>query len=170
MYKPTEIKTESKRNRAMPTKIAKDLHRRPGGAVRISMPAKVANDLDTFKKGVVAFAEQLGCPECFSGFDCTFESERDFIIDERLNVAAPPFKMGQEFSRGTKREVTVQMAPANEFSLEWILGRIDILGKNLGSHWEQGGLALCCSGFDVTFGREVEYLLDGGGNLNRAGR
>ena len=65
----------------MATKIKGDLQTWPGGAVRISMSAKVANDLDTFKKGVAAFAERLGCPECFSGFDCTFESERDFVID-----------------------------------------------------------------------------------------
>ena len=73
----------------MAQKIKGDLQRWPGGAVRVSMPAKVANDLDTFKKGVAAFAERLGCPECFSGFDCTFESERDFVMAGHRPVAPP---------------------------------------------------------------------------------
>lgn len=155
----------------MAQKIVKDAYRRPGGAIRVSMPAKVANDLDNFKKGVVAFAEQLGCPECFSGFDCTFESERDFVIDARLRVKANPIRVGKGFSRGaSKREVTIPMHPSKEFDLDWILKRIDILGRGLGQHWEQGGIAFCCSGFDVTFGREIEFLLDDDGNLNPGGR
>ncbi len=137
-----------------------------GGAVRISMPAAVANDLDAFKKGVVAFAERLGCPECFSGLDCTFESERDFVINENFDVTPNSVAIGQQFSRGTgSRTASIPVPPAREFDLGWILERIDILGRNLGSHWEQGGGAWCCSGFDVTFGREVDYLLDSGNNL-----
>ena len=84
----------------MATKIKGDLQTWPGGAVRISMPAKVANDLETFKKGVAAFAERLGCPECFSGFDCTFESERDFVLDADLKVTSTEVRAGQAVSRG----------------------------------------------------------------------
>jgi hypothetical protein len=150
----------------MATKIKGDLQRWPGGAVRISMPAKVANDLDTFKKGVAAFAERLGCPECFSGFDCTFESERDFVIDADLQVAATEVRAGQAVSRGaTQREVTIALTPSTEYDLKSILGKIDIWGKRLGSHWLQGGLAMCCSGFDMTFERELRATLDVDGNI-----
>lgn len=139
--------------------------RKAGGAIRISMPASIANDLDAFKKGVLAVAERLGCPECFSGFDCTFESERDLVINEKLKVTASAADVGNGFSRGAgTRRASVPVPPAREFDIGWILERIDILGRNLGSHWEQGGGALCCSGFDVTFGREVEFLLDGADN------
>jgi len=155
----------------MAGKIAKELYQRPGGAIRVSMSAKVANDLDAFKKGVVAFAEQLGCPECFSGFDCTFESERDFVINERYKVTANPAVPGKSFSSGAaRREVSVPMSPSREYNLDWILERIDIIGRGLGGHWEQGGLAFCCSGFDVTFGREMEFILGDDGNLNPGGR
>jgi hypothetical protein len=150
----------------MATKIKGDLQRWPGGAVRISMPAKVANDLDTFKKGVAAFAERLGCPECFSGFDCTFESERDFIIDEDLSVTATEVRPGQAVSRGaTHREVTIALTPSAEYDLKAILTRIDIFGKRLGPHWLQGGPAMCCSGFDMTFERELHAQLDADGNF-----
>jgi hypothetical protein len=146
----------------MAIEVHKDLQRWPGGAVRISMSAAVANDLDTFKKGVTAFAERLGCPECFSGFDCTFESERDFIIDRDLKVSPTSVRPGQAVSRGARqREVVVSLAPSVEYDLKGILGRIDILGKDLGKHWAQGGLAFCCSGFDVTFERELQHVLDG---------
>jgi hypothetical protein len=152
----------------MATKIKGDLQRWPGGAVRVSMPAKVANDLDLFKRGVAAFAERLGCPECFSGFDCTFESERDFVIDDNLNVQATEVRAGQAVSRGAaKREVTIALAPSAEYDLEAILTKIDIWGKRLGPHWLQGGLAMCCSGFDMTFERELRSTLDVEGNFTR---
>jgi hypothetical protein len=152
----------------MAAKIKGDLQRWPGGAVRVSMPAKVANDLDLFKKGVAAFAERLGCPECFSGFDCTFESERDFVIDDNLNVQATEVRAGQAVSRGAaKREVTIALAPSAEYDLEAILTKIDIWGKRLGPHWLQGGLAMCCSGFDMTFERELRSTLDVDGNFTR---
>jgi hypothetical protein len=150
----------------MATRIKGDLQGWPGGAVRISMPAKVANDLDTFKKGVAAVAERLGCPECFSGFDCTFESERDFVIDADLKVAATEVRAGQAVSRGaTQREVTIALTPSTEYDLEAILTKIDIWGKRLGPHWLQGGLAMCCSGFDMTFERELHATLDADGKF-----
>ena len=146
----------------MAIEVSKDLQRLAGGAVRISMSAAVANDLDMFKKGVTAFAERLGCPECFSGFDCTFESERDFTIDKDLKVRPTAVRAGQGVSRGAgQREAIIPLAPSVEYDLKWVLGKIDILGKNLGRHWAQGGLAYCCSGFDVTFERELQHVLDG---------
>jgi hypothetical protein len=146
----------------MAIEVHKDLQRWPGGAVRISMSAAVANDLETFKKGVTAFAERLGCPECFSGFDCTFESERDFMLDKDLRVRPTSVRPGQAVSRGAQqREAIVPLAPSVEYSLKSILDKIDILGHRLGGHWLQGGLAYCCSGFDVTFERELHYTLDG---------
>ena len=131
----------------MAIEVSKDLQRWPGGAVRIAMPAAVANDLEMFKKGVAAFAERLGCPECFSGFDCTFESERDFILDKDLKVSSTSVKPGQAVSRGAKRrEAVVPLAPSAEYNLKSILEEIDILGRNLGQHWQQGGLALVLFG------------------------
>lgn len=145
----------------MPTKKKDTARQLPGGAVRISMSATVANDLDTFKKGVAAFAEQIGCPECFSGFDCTFESERDFLIDADVTVTPSEVRTGPSISRGaSKREVRVPLSPGAEFDLKAILTKIDIFGRNLGGHWLQGGLAMCCSGFDMTFERDMQFTLD----------
>jgi hypothetical protein len=145
----------------MATNLNDGLQHWPGGAVRISMPAAVANDLDTFKKGIAAFAEQLGCPECFSGFDCKFESERDFVLDPDLNVKPTAVRAGQAVSRGAvQRDITIALSPSAEYDLKTILATIDIWGRRLGAHWMQGGQAMCCSGFDVTFERQMQYIVD----------
>ncbi len=144
-------------------KITDDLRKSAGGAVRISMPAAVANDLDAFKKGITIFAERLGCPACFSGYDCRFESERDFVFDADLKLTPTSAGPGLAVSRGARqREVSVKLSPAAEFDLDWILEKIDLIGRRFGSHWEQGGQAWCCSGFDITFERELQYVIGDG--------
>jgi hypothetical protein len=141
----------------------------PGGTVRISMPASVANDLDAFKKGITALAEQLGCGSCFSGIDCTFQMERNYVIDEALRVAPmPSARRGMALSEivGPSHGVTVSMPPAVNYDLKKILNVADIIGRNLGQHWLSGGLAFCCSGFDITFRQELNFMVDNDGNVS----
>src|SRR5439155_7264709 len=56
------------------------------GPIRISMPAAVAFDLAAFQKGIANLVDRLGCAPCFSGADCRFTHERDFVINEKLDV------------------------------------------------------------------------------------
>jgi hypothetical protein len=53
------------------------------GPIRISMPAAVAFDLAAFQKGIANLVARLGCAPCFSGADCRFIHERDFVIKEK---------------------------------------------------------------------------------------
>ena len=48
---------------------------------RIVIPAEVAFNIDLVQATVVNLAERLGCPQCFSGANCLFQLERDFIVD-----------------------------------------------------------------------------------------
>lgn len=48
---------------------------------RIVMPAEVAFNIDLVQKMVISIAERVGCQRCFSGVNCTFQLERDFIVD-----------------------------------------------------------------------------------------
>ena len=140
----------------------------PGGTVRISMPASVANNLDVFKKGVTAVAEQLGCPTCFSGLECTFQMERNFVISEDLKLATRAGGIqgiAISESAGISHGVTVSMPTAVHYDLEKILSVVDRVGRNLGQHWISGGLAYCCSGFDITFGQELRFIADNDGNV-----
>lgn len=126
-----------------------------GNKVRISMSAEVANELDAFKKGVIGFAEEIGCPKCFSGLDCTFESAREFVIDPAVKLRrAEPRHERATLGLGS-RAITVPVSTQASYDLGEILERIDLVGNRLGSHWENGGQALCCSGFDITFEREA---------------
>jgi hypothetical protein len=55
--------------------------------VRIVIPAKVAYDLPVLQKSLMNIAEALGCRTCFSGADCVFQLERNFVVDpETLKV------------------------------------------------------------------------------------
>lgn len=54
--------------------------------VRIAIPAKVAYDLGSLQKTFGNLAERLGCPQCLSGANCLFELERDFIVNDKLDV------------------------------------------------------------------------------------
>lgn len=59
----------------------------PERPVRITIPAAVAFDIGKLQKSLVGIAERLGCRSCFSGSDCTFILERNFVIDpETLGV------------------------------------------------------------------------------------
>ena len=141
----------------------------PGGRVRISMPAAVANDLDAFKKGITALAERLGCPTCFSGLDCTFQMERDFVVNEELE-ATPGHGTSQGMAisgtTGASRKMAVSLPPAVDYDLEKILKVADSIGRSYGQHWLSGGQAWCCSGFDITFRQELDFMVDNDGNVS----
>lgn len=54
--------------------------------VRVSIPAKVAFDLDSMQQVTANILERLGCPACHSGWDIRFDMERQFLVDEKLNI------------------------------------------------------------------------------------
>src|SRR5690242_3042474 len=54
--------------------------------VRISIPYRVAQDGKLMKKSLSKLAESIGHQTCFSGVDCLFRLQRDFIVDENLAI------------------------------------------------------------------------------------
>src|SRR5215213_8743998 len=60
-----------------------------GGAVRLTMSAKVAADLGALQKGLKSLAERLGHPNCATGCDILhIGMEREFIFGQFGNEAA----------------------------------------------------------------------------------
>jgi hypothetical protein len=55
-------------------------------AVRITIPAALAYNLEAFQESIGNLVEWLGCRTCFSGADSTFLDERDIIINEKLEI------------------------------------------------------------------------------------
>jgi hypothetical protein len=50
------------------------------GAVNVTIPAKVAFDIDALFEVQRSVFERLGHPACYSGADIRFILERDFIV------------------------------------------------------------------------------------------
>ncbi len=57
-----------------------------GRAVRVTVPAKIAFNLDQMQKVTQEVLGRLGCDKCHSGWDIRFKLEEDFFVDERGNV------------------------------------------------------------------------------------
>lgn len=131
--------------------------------VRISIPASVAADLGNFHKSIIEILERMGCGKCFSGADCMFHLERDFIINERLEVQArhidnfiadpSPQPNLMLNARPVVRPVTVRMPAKVSNDLDSVLNVISQVAEHL-------GCAACCSGFDIHFQRELDFLVN----------
>lgn len=54
--------------------------------VRVTVPVKAFNDLDSIQRVQREVLGQLGCEACCSGWDIRFELARQFVVDEKLTV------------------------------------------------------------------------------------
>ncbi len=126
-----------------------------GNRVRLSIPASVAGDIGSFQKSLTNLAELLGCGSCFSGADCTFQITRDWVINERLE-ARPAVNL--EPDPHPWRGVTATL-PANvSYDIKKIQQVVATIAGQL-------GCAACCSGFDLNFRQELEFIVDQKANV-----
>jgi hypothetical protein len=135
------------------------------GAIRLTLPAKVANNLDTLQQGLKSLAELLGHPACATGCDIlSLRLERELILDERMRFRAGPQPdpwLPSDPIPWKTVQVTIPDAVNND---------IDRLNKAIGVVMDKLGCAACCSGFDILFRRELNTLaLDENLNVVRAG-
>jgi hypothetical protein len=121
------------------------------GTVRVTLPANVAFNPDLLKKSIVGLAEQLGCPKCFSGADCFFHLERDFVIDGG-RVSARVATTTNFERLGRRGEVVVALGAGNQNDLERILGAVDKINDLL-------GCTPCHSGFDILYRNQAETIV-----------
>jgi hypothetical protein len=114
--------------------------------VRITVPAKVAHNLDLFKKSVISLAERLGCPKCVSGRNCYFQLERDFVINENSRLQSEPLAHFGDPHPEPNLAATakVNFASSAHYNLEGLLKATEELVGKLG-HTQ------CISGFDISF-------------------
>jgi hypothetical protein len=59
----------------------------PGGALRISAPASVLNNLEIFQKAQAGVLEKAGCPACTSGLNLLWQTFTDFVVNEAGEVS-----------------------------------------------------------------------------------
>ncbi|MEO1289264.1 MAG: hypothetical protein AAFV93_15990 [Chloroflexota bacterium] len=127
-------------------------------AIRVSIPAKVANNIDAFQKSFSILMDELGCPACCSGFDITFLQQRDYFFQRSpylKNVAITQSSIDVSASRLVEYASgdIVNLSPATSYNLDRLL-------ENVGSVLDELGCPACCSGFDLTFRQEFDVLFN----------
>lgn len=124
-----------------------------GGAVRLTLPAQLANDLEGLQGSLRELAERLGHPKCATGCDTLFmQLERDFLAAGPGRLSAQP---GGSF-------LPQDPIPARGFVNVSVPDRvssdIEALQKAVAVTVGKLGCQACCSGFDIAFRRELDLI------------
>jgi hypothetical protein len=125
---------------------------RATGPIRITLPAKIAYDPGALKESIASVVERLGCPRCFSGANCLFQVEREFVVDQARKAGPLPDPWlalaGSNPMPGLTHQVTVGMARPVKYDLDKVFKAVDRVIDLIGPH-------PCISGFDVLFKDEM---------------
>lgn len=124
---------------------------RRGGAVRLTVSSKVANDLGLLQGALKNLADRLGHTACATGCDIFhIGQEVEFGVNEvALNPQPlPPRSLNFSPLRGT---ITVTIP-------EKVNGNIELLTKAIGTVVGKLGCEACCSGFDIYFRNELNSI------------
>jgi hypothetical protein len=127
-----------------------------GGAVRLTMSARVANDLDGLQRSLAELAQRMGHPSCATGCDTLFlQHEREFIsFGEAVELNPQPIPPGRTedlFGRMSRAQVNVMLP-------ERVSSNIKSLQKAVAATLGKLGCAACCSGFDIAFRNELDFI------------
>jgi len=119
------------------------------GTIRVSLPAKIAYSPDALKRTVGSLLERLGCPNCFSGADCHFTFERDYLIDpqERLNAVA----LNPQPLPPRESTAVVSLSHPVRYDINKVFRAVDSVISTLGA-------CPCHSGFDVLYQNEITVI------------
>ena len=144
--------------------MPKNVITRQGGTVRLTLPAKVANDLGALQRSLKAVAERLGHPACATGCDIFHIGlEQEFAFSEKVELNPQPLPPRAMLARPERGQITVSIP-------DKVSGNIDALTHAIGVVVGKLGCAPCCSGFDILFRREINTLaLDEKGEVARFG-
>ena len=120
------------------------------GPVRVSLPASVAYSPDLLKKSIHNLLGRLGCLTCFSGADCLFQIERDFVVDAKAGVLDRVALNPQPLPPG-RASAHVALPKGAQFDIDKIFKAVDSVINILGP-------CPCHSGFDVLYQNEIRTI------------
>lgn len=124
-----------------------------GGAVRLTLPAQLANDLGALQGSLRDLAERLGHPACATGCDTLFmQVEREFVAAGPGNLSAIT---GNPF---LPQDPVPDRSVVNVSVPEKVSGDIEALQKAVAVTVGKLGCRACCSGFDIAFRRELDLI------------
>jgi hypothetical protein len=130
-----------------------------GGAVRLTMTAKVAGDLGALQKGLKSLAERLGHPSCATGCDILhLGMEREFTLGgagSEVALNPQPLPPRERAIAGPTPDpwTPVMVAIPDKVSRD-----INALTRATAAVLNKLGCGQCCSGFDIMFRRELDFL------------
>lgn len=117
------------------------------GTVRVKLPAKVAYNPDLLKKSVAELLDRIGCPKCFSGANCFFSHEREFIYEKALSPV-----LGDPNPRPSLTEAaTISLSRGARYDINKVFKAIDKAIDIIGS-------CPCHSGIDVLYLNEAKVI------------
>jgi hypothetical protein len=123
------------------------------GTVRVAIPAKVAANIKTLKSTLENIAERLGCRPCFSGADCFFELEKNYVVDEKAKLATSlqvPQVLARGFpSRAASNTVNVVLSNKAGYNIGTITAAVEKIA-------ELSGHTACATGCNLFF----QHFLD----------
>src|SRR5262245_1900369 len=127
---------------------------RKGGAVRLSLPAKVANDLGALQRGLKSLAERLGHPQCATGCDILHMGlEREFSLTDAVALNPQPLPPAELRFDPTPQPWRVTVTIPDRVNND-----IGALTKAVAVVVDKLGCKPCCSGFDILFRREIATM------------
>jgi hypothetical protein len=125
---------------------------RKGGAVRLTLPAKVANDLGALQRSLRVVAERLGHPACATGCDILHLGlEEEFVLSDAVALNPQPLPPRSVRLEPSTHTITVTIPDA-------VSGNIDALTRATAVVLGKLGCGACCSGFDILFRREINTI------------
>lgn len=138
----------------MPTAVGNSPKTRAHGTVRVTLPAKVAYEPEALKRTIGGILGRLGCPTCFSGLDCHFTNERDFIVDPAGSIAFHARAVTSEINPQPLppvAEVRVSLASGVRYNIDSVFKAVDAVIGFIGA-------CPCHSGFDVLYQNEITVI------------
>ena len=129
------------------------------GTIRLTMTAKVANDLGALQKGLKSLAERMGHPGCATGCDILhLQTEREFTLGADVSLNPQPLPPRQAGSDIALPQDPIPLRTVNVVAPDSVLGNITQLTKATAAVLGKLGCGQCCSGFDILFRRELGML------------
>lgn len=122
-------------------------------AVRVSVPASVAANIDGLKKSIASVLDRLGCPACCSGFDLRMELQREFTLRGKVSDAG---RVGGFAGGRLNRQIPalrVGVSPEAVASIDGVFAAIDRIA-------DLSGHSACATGCDIFFDLERIFVLD----------
>jgi hypothetical protein len=135
----------------MTTKVENEPKIQARGTVRVSLPARIAYNPVALKKSIGSLLERLGCGKCFSGADCLFTHERDFVVDAKGVISAVSVELNPQPLPPRDDAATVSLARGVRYDIDKVFKAVDRVIDIIGP-------CPCHSGIDILYLNELNVI------------